>query len=511
MTARRITVAPELAVLLGIAFALRLGSFCLLPNVHWPDEIFQAMEPAHRLVFGTGAVAWEWIVGARSWLLPGLIAVPMGVGRLFGDAPQAINLPVAIVLAAAGCAPVACAYGWGRRIDGRIGGLLAASVPAVWVDLVYLSCHSLAEVAAADCLPVALYLGLPRAGMPAARWRLNGAGALLGLTFAFRFHLGPALALAALGLCWRGGWPGGRALLAGASVPVLALGLLDWASWGAPFHSIAVNLWFNLAEGADYAGRAPAATFIVLPLYLWGAGFVAVLFAAILGAIRLPLLGVVAIAIVATYSAFAHKEYRFIYPALVLVSILAGIGSADLLRRWREARPRGLAAGRIPAALAMIFWLATAVTIAQSAVYRQSWTRERAQIEAFRRVSAQSDLCGLGLYGVRWIVTPGRSGLPPRAALYQTDSAHLAADAPAFNYILARELAPVPEARYRRQACFTGDAIGGGKWAIHLCVWRRDGGCDAAAGRPLPTNWPSTVTGRPEPAPAPGWKDPDES
>ncbi|HEX4112315.1 MAG TPA: hypothetical protein VH020_07245 [Stellaceae bacterium] len=505
----RLAPPPEFVALLAVAFGLRLGAVYLAPNIHWPDEIFQGMEPAHRLVFGTGAVAWEWLVGARSWLLPGLIAALMEVGRLFGDAPAIVNLPVVICLAAAGCVPAACAYGWARRFGGRAGGFVAASVPAVWVDLVYMSCHSLAEVMAADCLPAALYLGLRRGGEPVSRRRLWAAGALLGLTFAFRFHLAPALTLAAFGMGgWRNGWAPWRALLAGACAPVLALGLLDWATLGAPFQSIAFNLWFNLEEGADYAGRSPAATLIVLPLYLWGAGFAAMIFTAILGARRLPAVGGVIVVIFAIYSAIAHKEYRFIYPALVLIAILAGIGSAELLRYWRQSPRRLFATARVPAALAALAWLAVSAALAHSAVYRQPWTRARAQIAAFDFVDRRPDLCGLGLYGVRWLVTPGDSGLPPGVGLDQTSAPHLEHDLPAFNYILARAQAPVPDARYRRQACFRGDQVAAARWAIHLCVWRRDGGCDAAAAPGVPVNWPDTVTGKPEADPPPGWQDP---
>lgn len=39
-----------------------------------PDEIMQYLEQGHRLAFGNGVVYWEFFYGARSWLLPGLIA-----------------------------------------------------------------------------------------------------------------------------------------------------------------------------------------------------------------------------------------------------------------------------------------------------------------------------------------------------------------------------------------------------------------------------------------------------
>jgi len=52
-----------LAALLGVVLlsvGLRLIPVLFLPSLNWDDEIFQATEPAHRLVFGYGIVAWEF-------------------------------------------------------------------------------------------------------------------------------------------------------------------------------------------------------------------------------------------------------------------------------------------------------------------------------------------------------------------------------------------------------------------------------------------------------------------
>jgi hypothetical protein len=66
--------AIGLAALVVLAILLRLQPILVEPSAVWPDEIFQTSEPAHRLVFGSGLVAWEFQLGVRSWLLPGIIA-----------------------------------------------------------------------------------------------------------------------------------------------------------------------------------------------------------------------------------------------------------------------------------------------------------------------------------------------------------------------------------------------------------------------------------------------------
>jgi GPI mannosyltransferase 3 len=502
---------PELAALLAFAFLLRLGTYWLLPNIHWPDEIFQAMEPAHRLVYGTGAVSWEWTVGIRSWLFPGIIAGLMEIGRLGSELPAIVNLPVAIVMTTAGCAPVACAYGWGRTLTGRAGGFAAASLGAVWADLVYMSSHTLTEIAAADALVVALYLGFPLVALGEQKSRrLIAAGAMLGVTFALRFHLAPALLVAAIGMCGiRHSGARWRDLILGAAVPIVAMGALDWVTLGAPFQSIWLNVWFNLGKGiSDEAGDLPFMTLFVLPFYLWGGGFAAVILAAAIGARRLPWVAAVAVTIFLTHAVIPHKEYRFIYPALMLVVVLAGIGTAELLQMLREARPAAFSSARSPAMLAAIFWTAISLAIALSPVYHLPWTRERAQLLAFDYVAQQDGICGVGLYGIRWTKTPGDSWLPLAARLHQTDAPHLSRDATVFNAIVARERAPVPDERYRRVACFGGDQGSDGRDLQRLCVWRREGGC-ALDGAPLPVNWPRALRQGPDVAdPAPGWEDP---
>src|ERR1700723_3146688 len=58
--------------LCAAAPALRLCAHYAAPNIIWPDEVFQVTEPAHRVLFGTGIVTWEWALGIRSWLFPGM-------------------------------------------------------------------------------------------------------------------------------------------------------------------------------------------------------------------------------------------------------------------------------------------------------------------------------------------------------------------------------------------------------------------------------------------------------
>jgi hypothetical protein len=109
----------------ALAILLRLRPILVEPSAVWPDEIFQTSEPAHRLVFGSGLVAWEFQLGVRSWLLPGIIAGLMELSRIIGDGPDYYLPVIAVGFAGLAAAPVVCCFLWCRPLFGITGALLA--------------------------------------------------------------------------------------------------------------------------------------------------------------------------------------------------------------------------------------------------------------------------------------------------------------------------------------------------------------------------------------------------
>ena len=65
-------------LILVVAVGLRLFAVTLY-GTHHPDEAFQYLEQAHRLVFDYGLVPWEFRYFIRSWLIPLMLSVPMVV------------------------------------------------------------------------------------------------------------------------------------------------------------------------------------------------------------------------------------------------------------------------------------------------------------------------------------------------------------------------------------------------------------------------------------------------
>jgi hypothetical protein len=111
------------ALVLGVALVARLLPVFVFPSINYPDEVFQTLEQAHRLVFGTGLVPWEFVYGTRSWVLPGALAGLMMLVSPFCAGPSCYIPFIGLVLAALGAASALCAFLWGRRFFGTAGGV----------------------------------------------------------------------------------------------------------------------------------------------------------------------------------------------------------------------------------------------------------------------------------------------------------------------------------------------------------------------------------------------------
>ena len=144
--------------ILAVALGLRVGLALLAPNVHHPDEIFQVLEPAHRLWFDWGIVSWEWRDGVRSWFFPGLVAGLMALTDGATDGPDDYLAAIAIVLSTLSLSVVVVGFLLGHRLFGLPGAIITGGLCAVWPDLVYFAPKTLSEAPAAHVLIVALYL-----------------------------------------------------------------------------------------------------------------------------------------------------------------------------------------------------------------------------------------------------------------------------------------------------------------------------------------------------------------
>ena len=340
---------------LGLAFAARAAVALSGDFSTHPDEIMQYLEQGHRLAFGNGVLYWEFFYGARSWLIPGLVA---GILVLFDAA--GLGQPfwyvggVKLAFCAVSLAVPAGMYFFARRHFDEAAARAALFAGALWYELVGFAHKPLTEFvgAALSMALLALCMRPPRDGRAgvAAAWL---TAFLAVLTAAIRIQYAPlALALFGLFLLRAGKAAKAHAALA-ALVFLAAVGAFDAATWdGGAFHSWRAYLEFNLAidrRGVEHVW--PRYQYLLWLLFLGGGLSALCAAAAAFDLRRYGFLLLLLSLILIPHSIEAHKEYRFVFvvaPLWLLVG--AGLVARLAERTGRRAPVYGLAGALFAAA-----------------------------------------------------------------------------------------------------------------------------------------------------------------
>ena len=460
-----------------VAFAARLLPVLVFPGINTPDEVFQTVEQAHRVVFGYGLVPWEFAYGTRSWVLPGALAGVMAFASLLGDGPNYYMPVIGSALAALAAATTLCGFWWGRRFFGIAGGLIVGISTAVWIDAVYFGPRPLSDSVAAHILVIGLYASTPDRQVGDSWHRAAAGGVLLTLAGALRVQLMPAIAVVGLWQLFTTFRRQRLAFVLGGVLIGLLYGVLDGLTWSYPFEALWRNVIANLYYGVEAVyGVLPWDWYLTTVLRYWTVLSPVLLALSLIGAIRLPQMLVTAAVIAVTHTLIAHKEFRFIYPALLLVVILGGLGLAQLAswisdalcnKGWSSQRATIATTG--PAiALVLLVQLALGVC---SEPYHDLWTRGRDPVMAARYIAGLSSVCGIGLLSQGWPSNGGYTWFHHPVPLYwRMAGASLDRDSVGFNTVVYDHRRPLA-VDYTKLACF-GD----------LCVAQRNGPC-----LPVPT------------------------
>ncbi|MDO6416660.1 hypothetical protein Q4F19_19910 [Sphingomonas sp. BIUV-7] len=468
-----------IGISLALALLLRLP-FAFWELLHHPDELWQYLEPAHGILTGHAVVPWEYRAGIRTWLIPSMLSVPMALGKLLAPDTLHYLLPVRLALASFSLSIVGFGAAFALRIS-RWHGLVTGLMLATSFELVYFSDRALSDSIAPALFLPGLWLLLVDGPRP--RLRALAGGALLGLCFAVRFQLAPALGVALIGGCWRD-----RRLwlpaIAGGLLALAVDGLVDLAHGAVPLRWIIENVRINLVErrSADY-GTESWQWYLPNQIRVWGWAFVPILACAIVGARRMPLLAVVALVNVAAHSAIPHKEYRFIFLSVVLALVLAGIGAADVAS-W-VARRRNVARPALLTGL-MLIWVAASVAVATSPG-RRTWSSNKRIITLMRAAHNVPNGCGLAFLQPPGALVAAYTYYDRATPIYvfnQDDSYRAASQlGSAFNMaVTSPDRAHLLGTQYRLVRCVAGRKDRRGSRLERLpqsCLFVRPGGCGA--------------------------------
>ena len=458
------------AALFACAFALRIGLAVGSPNIFFPDEIFQTLEPAHRLAFGYGVISWEWQLGIRSWVFPTFLAGIMRVTTLVsgwasqspGSSSSGYLLGTTLVLSAISLVAIWFGYAWAKRASGTTAAIIAAIACSFFFGLVYFAPKALNEVVAAHVLLPGLYLGVYGEKL-GERKRMFLAGFLCALAACLRIQLMPALLFALVYFCyprWRARIP---AVVAGAAVPVLFFGAVDWITWSYPWQSFILYYKANTEHGI---GRE----FWPQPWYWYALVLLVLIGPAVLllfhGSRRSPFLAIFCAIVVVSHSLIPHKEIRFIYPILAPALTLAAIGIVDLLHEIRGGM-QFLENPRWVITIGVVFFLGSSALLA---AHCADWCKTRWGVGAFDRLSREPAVCGVGIYRRIWWESGGYTHLHRNVPIIPLESAaQLAKDAPAINALIAPVDSQDLPAGFTQAQCWQG-----------VCLYERPGGCTAA-------------------------------
>lgn len=290
----------------------------------WPDEYYQALEPAHRAVFGYGWQAWEFVDGARNWTLAGIVA---GVLK-FADA---LHLPlistVEVFCVLINVSTVIAVYSLAKSLGAsRWASSLSATVFSFMGLAVFMSPRTMGEGWSA--LPVTLAFAL----LLREKRSLVLAGLLLSLAVALRLQNG-LFCLGALVIVFKRGTRRELLTLLGVLFGgALIYGLIDLFTWGSFFHSAITYIRFNLIEGrASSFGTHPIWLYVTSLITSEGATVIPLVLLSLIAMRRSRELPLMIIAFLAVHSLIPHKELRFVFPVLPLLAAHAAVG-LDLVK-----------------------------------------------------------------------------------------------------------------------------------------------------------------------------------
>lgn len=403
-------VARVLLVVVAAGAVLRLAYAIGAAGMFHPDDIFQSLEPAHGVVYGVGVRAWEFVTGARPWTTAGVYVALLGALKALGVTTPGGYMLVARLFDAL----VASLWPWlcfriGRALRSPRAGLLAAVFVASWYFLVLLAPRALNHTFSITFGLWALARVLERPKNQAPRLAAYLDGVLLGLAAVFRYQdalwvLGTILFLLSERRVRQV-----PLLLAGAATMLLGVGLLDWVTWGAPFHSLFTYLDANVVQNAASRFGAMPAWF-----YAWyipasfGIGAVLFLILPLAGRRALRLLLAIGVLMVVAHSLTDNKQLRFVLPAILVLLCTLACAADALIDRAAIRSPRVAAA---LAAVLVSFWIAASagtaadLTFARLGIFAgqaeaglSPWSFRRDLNRALEQVGRTRDLCGLVIY-----------------------------------------------------------------------------------------------------------------
>ena len=375
-------------------------------DIVWPDEHFQTLEPAARVVWGFGHYVWEWTTGFRSWIGPGIFIPLFFVLKLFGIKGGPIAIYASRVMVAALSSVSLLIFDrWLQHLSfSKFSHFVALSFFALHSSFVIWGVNTLTD----HLMFVALTCVIPAVYENPATFR---SGLLLGIPFLIRFQSATLMFGLAI-FFWIQRYPFKKWVEFGLgyALCIFILGMLDWVTLGHPFQSLVIQLTQG-AKIAESFGRSPAKEYVIGLLLtlgpvawvgmflMFGISFLSKERRSLWYFISLPCL-----TYLLAHNLLAHKEYRFILPVYLAVFIWFAIGTEKLEAKFSQLKllkpSRYL--GIVVLLVGLSFWRSSAARIHSTG--RDSFDLEARMREDGLLLKAGPNACVL-LVGHHWALS----------------------------------------------------------------------------------------------------------
>ncbi len=462
-----------LLIIIIAALVLRLVMAFVSDSFNHPDENYQIMEQAHRLVFGYGFIPWEYRFAARSWMVPGIMSLFLFSFKWLGiDRPEIYVPAVHAIMSIISLIFVLVAFNIATRLKSPRAGLWAAFITAVWYEMIYFAVRPLSEVWGALFFIVGLALVVKAGRVPGPALRdekpdrklplTSTSGIFWGtllicLSAAIRIDLIP---LAAVAVLLYAPWRNKTLLLTTALafiVFVVFTGLFETITLGKSFESY---LHYYLADKTFFMQNSFGDTFgydyLLFPgfasLFLFWAVWLA-------GLVRWKQSGkIVVLCLVVVLSHFlvpvkAHEiDYRHVFIVIPLTLIVGGI---IISRMQGFVKDENIRKYFVPVMVVLIIIISTAGAFIKLPlenniytgkpvdVYSHSIFYNNPRLKAYLYLSGQGDVAGVLDDAGLWFRSGGYYYLHKNVPLYF--SSKPPRDPAYFSHVVSREGSYVPE------------------------------------------------------------------
>lgn len=404
-----------------IGFIARVIYVWISNHIYYPDELFQSLEQAFRLVNGYGIIPWDIAYGLRSYVFPLFLAIPLTLAKILSVTDPALyHYFPQVFLALLSLSPIVAVYLLIHHFTkNRHAAQFAALIIAIWYELIYFSSRALTEMIAIDLFSFAVIALIgKRPKLITGSWHLIAATLFRPQLFLVSSIGGYALLKKI---------PQRRRLIIGGSLAVIIFGLIDQVFLGQFLGHLSNNIHISYASGiSELFGSKPWWYYLVsLTTSSLGLWLVALPLSKTKGE---NVLWYSLVSTILLHSLILHKEYRFILITIPLWIMLLTLKLNQFIHHQ-------------PAQKKHQYWtiatcVITLISIAgicnklpyQSIAYGQPLLLSDPNISVHYQLYHDPSACGIYDASRNWVYSPGYYALNRRIPLYSADYPPKSAD-----------------------------------------------------------------------------------